>query len=307
MHHHHHHTPTDPHAGSHQARKRLVISLIITLSFVLIEAAAGYFSNSLALLSDAGHNLTDAITLGLSWFAMKISLRPANSQKTFGYHRAGILIAVVNASTLIFIAVSILYEAYDRFTNPQVVNAPILIWVGLLALLVNAVTAGIIWRDSHNDLNIRSAFVHLMGDVFSTIGAVAAGILIFFTGWSWLDPLVSVFIAGLIIYNTWGVLREGVNILLESTPSDVNLDQMIIDLLSIKGVVGIHDLHVWSINKDLRTLSAHVETFDQPISEGDQIKKDVRTLLFDRYYIKHSTLQLECKDCEGIELFCDLN
>ena len=307
MHHHHHHTPTDPHAGSHQARKRLVISLIITLSFVLIEAAAGYFSNSLALLSDAGHNLTDAITLGLSWFAMKISLRPANSQKTFGYHRAGILIAVVNASTLIFIAVSILYEAYDRFTNPQVVNAPILIWVGLLALLVNAVTAGIIWRDSHNDLNIRSAFVHLMGDVFSTIGAVAAGILIFFTGWSWLDPLVSVFIAGLIIYNTWGVLREGVNILLESTPSDVNLDQMIIDLLSIKGVVGIHDLHVWSINKDLRTLSAHVETFDQPISEGDQIKKDVRTLLFDRYHIKHSTLQLECKDCEGIELFCDLN
>ena len=307
MHHHHHHTPTDPHAGSHQARKRLVISLIITLSFVLIEAAAGYFSNSLALLSDAGHNLTDAITLGLSWFAMKISLRPANSQKTFGYHRAGILIAVVNASTLFFIAVSILHEAYDRFTNPQVVNAPILIWVGLLALLVNAVTAGIIWRDSHNDLNIRSAFVHLMGDVFSTIGAVAAGILIFFTGWSWLDPLVSVFIAGLIIYNTWGVLREGVNILLESTPSDVNLDQMITDLLSIKGVVGIHDLHVWSINKDLRTLSAHVETFDQPISEGDQIKKDVRTLLFDRYHIKHSTLQLECKDCEGIELFCDLN
>ena len=161
--------------------------------------------------------------------------------------------------------------------------------------------------DSHNDLNIRSAFVHLMGDVFSTIGAVAAGILIFFTGWSWLDPLVSVFIAGLIIYNTWGILREGINILLESTPSDVNLDQMITDLLSIKGVVGIHDLHVWSINKDLRTLSAHVETFDQPISEGDQIKEDVRTLLFDRYHIKHSTLQLECKDCEGIELFCDLN
>lgn len=307
MHSHHIQNTTELNSRSSQARKRLVISLIITLVFVFIEAAAGYFSNSLALLSDAGHNLTDAITLGLSWFAMKISLRPANPKKTYGYHRAGILIAIINASTLVLIAVGILNEAFDRLQNPQTINAPVLIWVGLLALLVNAVTAGIIWRDSHNDLNIRSAFVHLMGDVFSTIGAVVAGILIVITGWIWLDTLVSVVIAGLIIFNSWGILKEGISILLESTPSDVNLDHMMTDLLSINGVVGIHDLHVWSINKELRTLSAHIETYDQPISEGDQIKDNVRNLLLERYQIKHTTLQLECKDCKGTALFCDLN
>lgn len=301
------------HAHSHfgdstkQTTTRLALSLGITLAFVVIEAIAGWWGNSLALLSDAGHNLTDVIALGLSWYAIRLSTQPANANKTFGYHRAGILVALVNSTTLVVIALGIFYEAYQRFISTPEVQSSILIGVGLVALLVNAGTAWLVKRGSEKDLNLRSAFVHLMGDVVSTVGAVLAGIGIAFTGMNWLDPLVSVFIALLILWNAWGILRETVDILLESTPRDIDMSKIVRDLMSVKGVRGVHDLHVWSITQSLRALSAHVLTDDISISIGATIQREINELVSHQYGIGHATLQLECAGCEPDLLYCDLN
>ncbi len=285
---------------------RLALSLGITLAFVAIEAIAGWWGNSLALLSDAGHNLTDVIALGLSWYAIRLSTHPANANKTFGYHRAGILVALVNSTTLVVIAVGILYEAYQRLLSTPEVQSGILISVGLVALLVNVGTAWLVKRGSENDLNLRSAFVHLMGDVVSTVGAVLAGIVIAATGMNWLDPLVSIFIGLLIVWNAWGILRETVDILLESTPRDIDMNKMVRDLTSVTGVRGVHDLHVWSLTQSLRALSAHILTDDISISNGATVQREINELVSHQYGIGHATIQLECVGCEPDLLYCDL-
>jgi cobalt-zinc-cadmium efflux system protein len=286
--------------------KRLALSLVLTLAFVFIEIAAGIISNSLALLTDAAHNFTDVIALGLSWYALRISSQPSNAGKTYGYHRVGILVALVNSTTLILIALGIFYEAWQRFISPPIVDAPILIGVGTIAFIINAATAWLVYKGSDHDLNLRSTFVHLMGDVLSTVGAIIAGIIIYFTKWNWLDPLVSVLIGALIIWNAWGILRQTIHILLESTPENIDMKSMVTDLLAVDGVRGVHDLHVWSINENLRVLSAHVMTGDIPVSAGANIQRGVNEILFHKYNIQHATLQLECEGCDPSMLYCDI-
>jgi cobalt-zinc-cadmium efflux system protein len=254
--------------AAQQSTKRLSISLFLTLGFVVIEAAAGIFSNSLALLTDAAHNLTDVIALALSWFAIRITTRPANERKTYGYHRVGILVALINSTTLVLISLGIFYEAWRRFNSPPEVHSTVLIGVGLIAVIINIVTAMLVHKGSESDLNLRSAFVHLMGDVLSTVGAVVAGVIIYFTGANWLDPLVSVLIGFLILYNAWGILRDSVDILLEAKPRDIDSTKLVEDVLSVDGVLGIHDLHIWSLTQNLRTMSAHVLTDDMTIGKG---------------------------------------
>jgi cobalt-zinc-cadmium efflux system protein len=303
-------TSSQPHSHignlANQTTKRLALSLVLTLGFVIIEAIAGFISNSLALLTDAAHNFTDVIALGLSWYALRISSQPAHAGKTYGYHRVGILVALVNSTTLILIALGIFYEAWHRFLAPPVVDAPILIGVGIVAFIINAITAWLVHKGSDHDLNLRSTFVHLMGDVLSTIGAVIAGVVIFFTQWNWLDPIVSVLIGTLILWNAWGILRQTIHILLESTPDNIDMQNMVNDLLTVKGVRGVHDLHVWSINENLRVLSAHVMTADIPVSTGANIQRGVNEILFHKYNIQHATLQLECVGCDSSMLYCDI-
>src|SRR3972149_2848037 len=264
----------DNHSHSHfrdladQTTKRLALSLGLTAGFVVVEIIAGIIGNSLALLTDAAHNFTDVIALGLSWYAVKLATQPAHAGKTFGYHRAGILVALINSTTLVLIALGIFYEAYRRIISPSEVNAPILIGVGIIAFIINAGTAWLVKRGSEHDLNLRSTFLHLMGDVMSTLGAVIAGVIILFTNWNWLDPLVSVLIGVFILWNAWGILRQSIHILLESTPESIDLDSMVEILLKVDGVRGVHDLHVWSINESLRALSAHIVTDDISISAG---------------------------------------
>jgi len=303
------HTHTHLHFGdvARRTASRLSLSLFITLAFVIVEAGAGIFANSLALLTDAGHNLTDVIALGLSWFAIRLTAQPSNSQKTYGYHRAGILVALANSTTLVLIALGVFYEAYRRFLSPPEVKSGVLIVVGLIAVVVNLVTALLVRRGSENDLNLRSAFVHLMGDVISTIGAVIAGVIIYFTHAEWLDPFVSVLIGFLILWNAFGILRETVDILLESTPRDVNMKAMVEDIQKVKGVLGIHDLHVWSITRGLRTMSAHILTDDVSIREGAEIQRQINEIVYHRYNVGHATLQLECVGCDPDALYCDLN
>jgi len=286
--------------------RRLALSLGITLVFVVVEILAGVFANSLALLTDAAHNLTDVLALALTWWAFWITAKPANSGKTYGYHRAGILVALVNSTTLALIALGIFYEAWKRFVTPPEVQADILIGVGAAAVIVNLVTALLVRRGSKHDLNLRSAFVHMMGDVLSTMGAVIAGIVIRFTGWNWLDALASVLIGILILWNAWGILRESVEILMEATPADIDMDVLRRDLLAVEGVRGLHDLHVWSITRSLRTLSAHLITDDVPVSVGAKVQVAVGEMLAHRYGIAHATLQLECMDCAPVGLYCDI-
>jgi cobalt-zinc-cadmium efflux system protein len=300
------HSHPHPHIGdaAKQTTGRLALSLGLTLAFVVFEAAAGLFSNSLALLTDAAHNLTDVIALGLSWFAIRLMTQPANARQTYGYHRAGILVALVNSTTLVVIAIGIFVEAYRRFTSPSEVQAGILVGVGAVAFVINLVTALLVKKGSEHDLNLRSAFLHLMGDVLSTLGAVVAGVIIYFTNWNWLDPLVSVLIGAMILWSAWGILRETVDILLESTPRDVDMDALLRDLLKIEGVLGVHDLHVWSITRGLRSMSAHLRTDDLRISMGAAIQAQVNELLAQRYNIAHATLQLECVNCQPESLYC---
>lgn len=302
----HNHAHSHLETPSQTASWRLGLSLSLTLAFVIIEVIAGLLGNSLALLTDAAHNFTDVLALGLSWFAMRKALQPPNARKTFGYHRAGILTAMVNSTTLALISLGIFYEAWHRFINPPEVNSGILVGVGLVAFVINAVTAWLIKEGSEHDLNMRSAFIHLMGDVLSTLGAVIAGVVIFFTRWNWLDPLVSVLIGLLILWNAWGILRETIHILLESAPSDINIEKMVGEMNAVAGVKGVHDLHVWSIDQQKRLLSAHVVTDDISISCGAAIQGELNELLAHHYGIAHATLQLECACCNGGELFCEM-
>lgn len=301
------HTHSHLREAAKQTTQRLSLSLFLTLAFVVLEAGAGIFANSLALLTDAAHNLTDVIALGLTWFAVRITSQPANAHKTYGYHRAGILVALLNSTTLVLISLGIFYEAYRRFMSPPEVQSGILIGVGVIAVVINLVTALLVHRGSQSDLNLRSAFVHLMGDVLSTIGAVIAGVIIYFTDANWLDPLVSVLIGLLILYNAWGILRDAIDILLESTPRDVNIKNMVEDIAQVEGVLGIHDIHVWSLTQSLRTMSAHILTDDLHISAGANIQRQISEIVRQRYNIAHATLQLECVDCFPDSLYCDLN
>jgi len=286
--------------------RRLALSLFITLVFVVVEILAGVFANSLALLTDAAHNITDVLALALTWWALWITTKPANSVQTYGYHRAGILVALANSTTLVLIALGIFYEAWKRLLAPPEVQADILIGVGAAAVVVNLVTALLVRRGAEHDLNLKSAFLHLVGDVLSTAGAVIAGIIIRFTGWNWLDALVSVFIGVLILWNAWGILRESVQILMESTPTDIDMDALRHDVLAVEGVRGVHDLHVWSITRSLRTLSAHLIIDDVPVSVGAKVQAVVGEMLAQHYDITHATLQLECVDCAPVGLYCDI-
>ncbi len=305
--------PNHSHAHSHfgdlakQTTQRLALSLLLTAFFVIIETAAGILGNSLALLTDAAHNFTDVIALGLSWYALRIAAKPANAGKTFGYHRVGILVALVNSTTLILIAAGIFYEAWQRLLTPPEVDSTLLIGVGAVAFLINAGTAWLVQKGSEHDLNLRSAFLHLMGDVMSTLGAVLAGVMIAFTNWNWLDPLVSILIGGFILYNAWSVLKQTIHILLESTPENIDMTGMIADLRNVNGVLDIHDLHVWSISENLRILSAHLVLGNISIGEGVTIQREINELLAHNYNIQHATLQMECEGCGNGLLYCEIH
>ncbi|HZQ10150.1 MAG TPA: cation diffusion facilitator family transporter [Anaerolineae bacterium] len=306
-------TALNSHAHSHApalgstTAQRVLLALGITLAFVVFEAGAGIYANSLALLTDAAHNVTDVVALALSWYALRVALRPANASKTYGYHRVGIIVALVNALSLILISLFIIYEAIERIMHPLAVQDAVLIGVALIAFFVNGVTALLVLRGSKSDLNQRSAFLHLAGDTLATLGAFAAGIGIALTGWDWLDPLASILIAILILWNVVGIVRESLEILLEGAPRDVDMDAMVSAINTIPGVRGVHDLHVWSLAQNLRALSAHILTDDMSISEGARVQRDINALLHEKFGIAHATLQLECVGCEPDALYCEIN
>jgi len=290
------HTHAEHGAGQNTGRI-LKISLIVTVAYIVLLVIAGVKAKSLALLSEAGHNLSDFLALLLSWGAVYIQNRPPSSTKTFGYQRAGVLAAFINSSSLVLITVLIFYEAVQRFYHPVEVQPKLMMWVSLAGVIMNGAIAWMLAR-SRRDLNIRSAFLHEIGDTLATAGVIFGGWMILVTGRTWIDPLLSVIIGALILWSSYGIIRESLNILLEGTPRGMDLGHISDQLKTIEGVNNVHDLHVWSIGSDQHALSAHVAIDDIPPSASERILVEIKKQLHDNYNIHHTTIQFEHVVCE---------
>ena len=279
-------------------------SVAATLLFAAIEVFAGVRAHSLALLSDAGHNSTDALALLLAWIANYLESKPANEIKTYGYQRAGVLSAFVNALTLVALSVWIFYESAGRLRNPQTVHESIMLAVAVLGLLVNA---GIMWAlraARHHDLNVRSAFVHMLGDALGSIGIIGGAVAIAYTGWVQVDPLLSILIGLLIVWTAWDIIHESLNILLEGLPRGITLQDVIGSMRAVEGVQDVHDLHIWSLGSSTHALSCHVQIEDVPPSASDAILRRLNGVLADRFQIFHTTVQFEHASCAVSENGC---
>jgi cobalt-zinc-cadmium efflux system protein len=276
-------------------------ALVLTAVILVVELAGGLLSHSLALLSDAGHVLTDVFALGLAWFAIEQSKRPADRRRSYGYQRVSILAALVNAVTLIVIVLAIGFEAIRRLMAPEPVQGGIVIVSALIGIAVNSyVILGL--RGETQSLNIRAAFLHVAGDIGASIGVVVAGAVILLTGWLYIDPLLSIGIAVLIAYGAWGIVRETVNLLMEGTPTEVDLGQVTIEIAGTQRVTSLHDLHVWALSSEETALSVHVVVGDCPLSDAEHLVRDLEQRLCSRFDIGHTTIQVEsCHPCGEIE------
>ncbi|MGH9722404.1 MAG: cation diffusion facilitator family transporter [Bryobacteraceae bacterium] len=294
------------HAHSHAPRtgRVLVWSLAATAAFVIVEAVAGIQAKSLALLSDAGHNLTDALALLLAWFAVYLQAKPANERKTYGYHRTGVLAAFVNALTLLVLSGWIFYESYHRLRNPEPVQETTMIVVAALGLALNS---GIMWglrAARHSDLNVRSAFAHMLGDALGSVAIIAGAVIIRYTGWYQIDAVLSVLIGVLIIWTAWDIVKESLNILLEGLPRGLELQAVVREMRAIEGVIDVHDLHIWSLGSSTHALSCHVLIEDLPPSSSEMILRNLNHMLSDRFEIRHTTVQFEHVGCALSENGC---
>lgn len=285
------------HSHGEGSTRVLRYSLIATLLYVGVTAVAGIRAHSLALLSEAGHNLTDVLAMVLSWVALRIQSRPPNASKTFGYHRAGVLAAFINAVTLVAIAFYIFYEAGMRLYHPVEVHPKLMIWIAAAGVIMNGVIAWFLFRSSR-DVNIRSVVVHQVGDTLSTAAVIVGGWIILLTGGSWIDPVLSIGIGCLILWSSLGIIRETLNILLEGTPSSVSVEKIIEGIGGLHGVNDVHDVHVWSIGSETHALSCHIGIDDIPPSESENILRNVKELLAAKFHIHHTTIQFESSVCE---------
>ncbi len=303
----------DQHPHTHQPlgddgrmKRVLIASLALTLGFVVFEALAGFSARSLALLSDAGHNFTDAFALLLAAFGVYLQARPGDQERTYGYQRAGVLAAFVNALSLVVLAAVLFYASYQRLLHPEPVAANIMMIVAAVALLLNL---GIAWAlgghgHHHHDLNVRAAWLHMAGDAASSAAIIAGALLIRYTGWQAIDPVLSILIGIAIVWSGWGIIRDSLNILLEGLPKGLQLKNVSSELSQLPGVIDVHDLHIWSLGSESRALSCHVLIDDMPPSESDSILRRINDVLCARFHITHTTIQFEHVKCILAETHC---
>ena len=302
---HHIHQPKKSNHQVYSSNQRnLKIALLITAIVMIAEIIGGLLANSLALLSDAGHMLTDILALGLSLIAMRFAQKPPTPSKTFGFHRLEILAAFFNGMFLFFIPFYIFYEAYHRLLHPEEIKGLFMLVVAGIGLLANAIGIILLRKSAHTSLNVKSAFFHIVGDTISSGGVIVAGVLILVTGWYLIDPLIGIFIGILILRGAYALIMESIDIFLEATPKDVNIEEMLDELRKIKGVKDIHHLHLWTITSGINAMSAHVLIDDLLISSSAHILKEIKSLLHNKYRIEHSTIQFESEFC-GDDLLQD--
>jgi cobalt-zinc-cadmium efflux system protein len=287
------------HNHTHDAGNVLIWSLGLTAAFVVVEAAAGLRAHSLALVADAGHNFTDALALLLAWFGVYFERKPPDESRTYGYQRAGVLAAFVNALALLVLAGYILFESAQRWREPRQVNQTIMLAVAALALVVNgAIMLGLRRRRGH-DINLRSAWAHMFGDAVGALGIVIGALIIRQTGWVRVDPLLSALIGLLIVWTAWAIIKESLNILLEGLPRGLKLKAVVAAMREVEDVLDVHDVHIWSLGSSTRALSCHVLIQDVPLSASDSILQRLNAMLEERFEIHHTTVQFEHVSCPG--------
>jgi cobalt-zinc-cadmium efflux system protein len=294
------------HGNHHHAGTGDVLrwSLAATLVFVGVELFTGLRAHSLALLSDAGHNFTDALALLLAWFGVYLQSKPADEIKTYGYHRAGVLAAFVNALTLVALSLWILYESVARLRHPAAVQGTAMMAVAALGVALNGGIMLALRSAGKEDLNVRSAFVHMLGDALGSVAIVGGGAAIRFTGWVRVDPALSILIALLIVWTARDIVRESLNILLEGLPRGIELRDVAASMRAVAGVLDVHDLHIWSLGSSTHALSCHVLIDDVPPSASNAILRSVNGVLAERFHICHTTIQFEHVECAISENGC---
>ncbi|MBL4955011.1 cation transporter [Neobacillus sp. YIM B02564] len=294
MGHHHGHS----HGHSHTANKNALLSAFLLIAaFMIVEVIGGVITNSLALLSDAGHMLSDAAALGLSFFAIKLGEKSVSQEKTYGYKRFEIIAAALNGLALIVISLIIFYEAIQRFFAPPEVQSTGMLIISVIGLLVNIVAAWILMKgDKDENLNVRSAFLHVIGDMLGSVGAIIAALLIMFFGWGIADPIASVIVAGLILVSGWRVTKDSFHILMEGSPTEIDANEVKAALGQIPLVREVHDLHIWTITSGYPVLSCHITIADEGVH--DEILAQSQKILHDHFDIEHSTVQIE-KETNG--------
>ena len=294
-------------AHAREAGGSLRAALIITASVLVFEFIGGIYSNSLALLADAGHMLTDVGALSLSYFAIWFANRPATTRKTYGFYRVEILAALLNGVFLVLISLYIFYEAYQRLLVPPSVKGDLMLVVASGGLLANLASAYILFQKQSESLNLRGAFYHVLADALGSIGAIAASLAIIFFGWNWADAVISGVVAVLILSSSWFLIREAVDVLLEGTPSHINLMTLKDHLLSADGVSSVHDLHVWTLTSGVVAMSCHVVVDEDSVRQSD-ILGCVREIAHESFEIDHTTIQIEQNGSNGKDFeSCDCN
>jgi cobalt-zinc-cadmium efflux system protein len=284
------------HGRAEAGRRRLTMVLLLTAIYMVAEAVGGWMTGSLALLADAGHMLADVAALVLALVAIWFASRPATPRKTFGYYRLEILAALVNGVALVLISLLIIYEAYHRWTEPQPVKSGAMIIIAFGGLIINGIGAYLLHGHHEDDLNVRGAWLHVMGDALGSVGAIIAGALMFLYGWYPADPLFSFVISLLIVWSSWNLIRESTNVLLEGTPAHINLRAVEETILETKGVEDVHDLHVWTITSGREALSAHVIHLDTV--SPPELLSELRNKLHTRFGVDHLTIQMETPEFE---------
>ena len=276
----------------------------ITMTFVVIEALSGWYAHSLALLSDAGHNLADAAALGFSWYGLWIANKPSHHGMTFGYHRVGIFAALVNSAALVGIALLVGWEAISRLREPEAANGLVMMTVAAAAIVVNTLIGLSLHRGAQQDINIRSAYLHMVGDAVSAVGVVIAGALVATTHLTLADPMVSLIIASAILYSSYGVLRESATVLLEGTPKGMDMPAVIAAIKAVAGVLDVHDLHVWMVGPGVVACSCHIVVAEQSVREGQQVLRAVVHDVERQFHITHTTVQVEVEGCAADDMYC---
>lgn len=292
------------HATGANVSTKLVIAAIATLVFVFVEAGIGFFAHSLSLVGDALHNFTDSVALLLAFFAVRLERRRPTMEKSYGYHRAGILAAFINAGTLIAFTVYIFIEAIERLRHPHAVNDRAMLVTAIIAIVLNAAISLSLRREGENDVNVRAAVMHMFGDAVSSAGIVFAALMIHSTHDTIWDPAVSMLIGVLILWSSWGILRETVNLLLEGTPTGIDPEAVTRAVASIAGVNGVHHLHIWALGPSRPALSCHVMVGDVPLKSTAKLLDELNEMLAHEYRIAHTTIQFEFANCSDDDLFC---
>jgi len=287
-----------------QVSRKLLIASIATFVFVLLELAAGFFANSLALIGDAFHNFTDTLALLLALFAVRLERRPATAVKSYGYQRAGVLAAFINAGTLVAFTIFIFIEAFARLRVPKPVNADWMLATAAVAVILNAAITWWLRAEGRSDLNIHSAVLHMLGDAFSSAGIIVASGLIRVTRMAFWDPAMSLLIGVMILWSSWGVLKEALNLLLEGTPREIDPQAVTRSLAAIDGVYGVHHLHIWALGPSRPALSCHLMVGDIPVKTTGTVLDRVKHMLEDEYRIVHTTIQFEFASCDVDDPYC---